>query len=99
MLKIKLKSKLKLWYNNETLTTEKTILTVLTNKWQKVPHIQRQVAEKMGVAPNLLEFLVPLYCGVLTEHNKIETKPVSLEGGGYEPVCRKVQAHQEIPDE
>ena len=78
-------------------TIEKTILKVLTNEWQKLPELTKQVAEKMGVAPNLLEFLVPLYCGVLSEHNKIETKNIPLGDGNYEPVCRHVQPHQEVP--
>lgn len=78
-------------------TIEKTILKVLTNEWQTVPRIVAQVAEKMGVAPNLLEVLVPFYCGVLSEHKKIETKPLPLGSGNYKPVCRKVQDPQEVP--
>ena len=78
-------------------TIEKTILKVLTNEWQQLPQLTKQVAEKMGVAPNLLEVLVPFYCGVLSEHNKIETKPLPLGDGTYEPVCRHVQPQQEVP--
>lgn len=78
-------------------TIEKVILKVLTNEWQKVPRIQSKVALKMGVDPNSLEILVPFYCGVLTEHKKIETKSIPLEGGGYYPVCRKVQESLEVP--
>ena len=78
-------------------TIEKTILKVLTNDWQTFPHIWEQVAEKMGVAPHLLEDLVPFYCGVLVEHNKIEAKPVPFEGGNYDIVCRKKQDSQEVP--
>ena len=81
-----------------TMTTiEKTILKVLTNKWQTLPQIQEQVAEKMGESPNSLDTLVPLFCGRLTGEEKIETKPVPVEGGGYYYVCRHVQEPMEVP--
>lgn len=80
-------------------TIEKTILKVLTNRWQTLPQIQRQVALKMGLDPNRLEFLVPLYCGVLVEHEKIESKPVPLGDGCYHVVCRLMQPRQEAPYE
>lgn len=78
-------------------TIEKTILRALTNEWQKLPQITIKVAEKIGVAPNDLEVVIPFYCGVLTEHNKIETKPVPLGDGEYYLACRKKQVKQEVP--
>lgn len=78
-------------------TIEKMILKVLTNEWQTLPRIQSQVALKMGVDPNRLEVLVPFYCGVLVEHNKIQSKPVPLGDGAYHVVCRNPQPPQEVP--
>ena len=77
-------------------TIEKTILKVLTNKWQKLPQIQEQVAEKMGDDPNSLEELVPIFCGILAGLGEIEMKSVPLKSGVYYPVFRKKQAKQEV---